>query len=128
MSEVTFLRGATEAFFLLRSAGERAFAHVPSAAVSDVARPCGLDGSLRTRRAQGPVLVRSKTCEALERERYMRPALIVNAITYPSGRSVHQDLHPALPTAFAVEGATHHGRSGTDGDSDTAPRAAPRAR
>ena len=56
------------------------FAHVPAAAVSDVARPCRLDGCSRTCRLRAPVLVRSRTREALERERYMRPELLVNAI------------------------------------------------
>ena len=50
--------------------------HVTAACGS--ARPCRLDGSLRTRRAQGPVLVRCKTREALKHSRYLRAALLVN--------------------------------------------------
>ena len=54
--------------------------------VSDVARPCGLDGTLRTRRLQGPVLVRSKKLEAPERRRYMRPELLANAFASEATR------------------------------------------
>jgi hypothetical protein len=74
------LRGATETPSAVAIWRRASFAHVPAAAVSDVARPCRLDGHLHTRHAQVPVLVRSRTREALERERYMRPKLLVNAI------------------------------------------------
>ena len=74
------LRGLTDIAFRGTIWRRASFAHVPAAAVSDVARPCGLDGHLHTRHAQVPVLVRSRTRVALERERYMRPKLLVNAL------------------------------------------------
>ena len=46
---------------------------------SDVARPCGLDEDIATMRGYVFVKVRSKTREALDVRRYMRPALLVNA-------------------------------------------------
>ena len=43
-------------------------------------------------------------------------------------RVASQDLDPAPPTRVAVEGALHHGRYRTEGDSHAAPRPDPRAR
>ena len=56
-------------------------ARVPPAAVSGTARPCRLDGRLHTRRAQAPVLVRSKTLEAFEHSRYIRPKRLLLRFT-----------------------------------------------
>ena len=55
-----------------------AFAHVPPTADSVTARPCRLDGTLPTRRLQGPIQTACKTRNALERGRYMRITLLVN--------------------------------------------------
>jgi hypothetical protein len=58
----------------------RTSALIPAAAVSDVARPCRLDGHIATRRGYVPVLVRSRTREACENGRDRRPKLLVNAL------------------------------------------------
>ena len=70
-----------ETFLEPRDARSRSFAHVPAAAASDVACSCGLDGHIATRRGYVPVKIRSEKLEASELSRYMRPQLIVNAIT-----------------------------------------------
>ena len=68
-----------ELFSQPRDAEDRPNARVPLDGRRVTARPCRLDGDIATRRAHVPIKVRRKTREALERERYMRPKLIVNA-------------------------------------------------
>ena len=65
--------GPVGTFLSPRDAQKAHSTHVPVAAVSDVGRPCGLDGWIATRRRYPPVFVRSKKLEASELSRYMRP-------------------------------------------------------
>ena len=72
------IRGPVETIFGTSRWPDDAHARVPSTAASGNAWPCRLDGRLRTRRAQAPVLVRCKTRNALKHSRYLRAALLAN--------------------------------------------------
>ena len=75
------LTGAAGTHFGPSRCHETLSTRVPPAAASGTARLCRLDGRLHTRRAQAPVLVRSKTLEAFEHSRYIRPKRLLLRFT-----------------------------------------------
>ena len=72
------IRGATGTFYSTSRWPRPSKPRVPFAAGCVTARPSRLDGSLRTRRLQGPIKTRCKTREAFEHIRYMRVMRLVN--------------------------------------------------
>ena len=72
------LRGLVGTHFGTSRCGEPGFAPVPSTAGGGTARPCRLDGHLRTRRRKVPAKTRSRSRKAFQNRWYHRGERLVN--------------------------------------------------